>query len=78
MKHSDIKSFNTQFYHALCVIFILVSKVIAFKGLFVVVVHLLSHVQLFDTMDCSTPGSSAPHYLWEFAHIPVHWGGIVT
>ena len=70
MIYSDIKSFNTQFYYALNMIFIL--KVVVFKGPFVVVVHLLSHVQLFDIMDCSTPASSALHYLWEFSQIPVH------
>lgn len=76
MIYSDIKSFNTQFYDALNMIFIL--KVVVFKGPFVVVVHLLSYVQLFDIMDCSTPGSPALHYLWEFAQIPVHWVGNAT
>ena len=30
---------------------------------------------LCDTMDCSTPGSPALHYLLEFALIHVHWVG---
>ena len=28
---------------------------------------------LFDSMDCSIPGSSVLHYLLEFAQIYVHW-----
>ena len=40
---------------------------------FAVVVQLLSHVQLCDPMDCSTPGSSVLHCLLEFAQIHVHW-----
>ena len=37
-----------------------------------VVVQLLSHVQLFDPMHCSMPGSSVPHYL-PFSQFHVHW-----
>ena len=37
-----------------------------------VVVQLLSRVQLFDPMHCSTPGSSVPHYL-PFSQFHVHW-----
>ena len=41
-------------------------------NLFVVVVELLSHAQLFVTlMDCSTPGSPVLYYLPEFAQIHV-------
>ena len=40
-----------------------------------VIVQLLSHVQFYDPMDCSLPGSSVPHYLPEFAQIHVHWVG---
>ena len=32
----------------------------------------LSHAQLCDPMDCSTPGSSVLRYLLEFAQIYVH------
>ena len=35
-------------------------------------VELLSHVQLCDSMDCSTPGFPALHYLLKFAQIHVH------
>ena len=38
---------------------------------FAVVVQLLSHVQLCDPMDCSTPGSSVLHCLLEFVQIHV-------
>ena len=34
-----------------------------------------SCLTLCDPMDCSTPGSSVIHYLWEFAHTHVHWVG---
>ena len=39
------------------------------------VVQSLSHVWLWDPMDCSTPGFSVLHCLPEFAQIHVHWGG---
>ena len=39
------------------------------------VVHLLSHVQLCDLMDCSTPGFPVLHCLLEFAQTHVHLGG---
>ena len=39
----------------------------------VFVVQPLSHVQLFDPMDCSMPGSSVLCYLPELAQLPVHW-----
>ena len=43
-------------------------------GLFVAVtVQLLSHVWLYDPMDCSTLISSVLHYLPKFAQIHVHW-----
>ena len=35
----------------------------------VAVAQSLSFVQLYDPMDCSTPGSSVLHYLPEFAQI---------
>ena len=41
----------------------------------VFVVQSLSHVWLCDPMDCSLAGSSALHYLLEFAQIHVHWVG---
>ena len=37
------------------------------------VVKLLSHVQLCDSMDCSTPVSSVLYCLLEFAEIHGHW-----
>ena len=40
-----------------------------------VVVQLLSHLPLYDPMDCSMPGSSVLHYLPEFAQIHVHGVG---
>ena len=39
------------------------------------VVQVLSHVWLFVTMDRSTPGFPALHYLPYFAQTHVHWGG---
>ena len=41
----------------------------------VVVVPLLSHVWLFDLMDCSMPGFPVLHHLPEFAQTHVHWVG---
>ena len=41
------------------------------KIAYVVVVRLLSHAQLCDLMDCSTPDSSVLHCLREFAQIHV-------
>ena len=38
----------------------------------VVVVQLLSHVQLCDSMDCSTPGLPVLHYILKFAQVHVH------
>ena len=38
-----------------------------------VVFQSLGHVQLFNPMDCSTPGSLVLHYVPEFAQIHVHW-----
>ena len=35
-------------------------------------VQLLSHVQLFDSMDCSTPGFPVHHKLLELAQTHVH------
>ena len=43
-----------------------------FKG-FVVVVQSLSHVQLCDRMNCSTPGFPVLHYLPESTQTHVHW-----
>ena len=40
-----------------------------FLVLLFIVVQLLSHIQLCDPMDCSTPGSSVLHCLMEFAQI---------
>ena len=37
------------------------------------VVHSLSCVRLFGSVDCSTRGSPVLHCLLEFAHIHVHW-----
>ena len=39
------------------------------------VVQLLSCVQLFNPMSCSTPGSSVLHYLLEYAQTHIHWVG---
>ena len=39
----------------------------------IVAVQLLSHIQLFDPVDCSMLGSSVLHYLLEFAQICVYW-----
>ena len=42
----------------------------------VLVVHFLSHAQLFfDPMDCSTPGFPVHHHLLELAQSHVHWVG---
>ena len=41
--------------------------------LLIVVVQSLSHVWLWDPMDCSTPGLPVLHHLPEFAQIHVHW-----
>ena len=35
----------------------------------------LSHVQLWDPMDCSTPSFPVLHHLLEFAQTHVHWVG---
>ena len=40
-----------------------------------VIVQLLSHVQLWDPMDCSTPGLPVLHHLLELAQTQVHWIG---
>ena len=40
-----------------------------------IVVQSLSHAQLCDPMNCSTPGSPVLHYLLEFAETRVHWVG---
>ena len=37
------------------------------------VVQSLSHVQLCNPMDCSTPGFLVLHHLLELAQTPVHW-----
>ena len=39
------------------------------------VVQLLSRVQLFNPMDCSTPGFSVLHRLWDFVQTHVHCVG---
>ena len=44
-------------------------------NLFAVVVQLLSCVQLSGSTDCSTPGFSVLHCLWEFAQIHANWVG---
>ena len=41
----------------------------------VVIVQLLSHVWLWDPMDCNMPVSSVLHYLSEFVRIEIHWVG---
>ena len=38
-----------------------------------VVVQLLSHIQLCDPMDCSTPGFPVLHHLPKLAQTHVHW-----
>ena len=38
----------------------------------VAAVHSLSRVQLFNPMDCSAPGFSVLHRLWEFVQTCVH------
>ena len=38
-------------------------------------VQSLSHIQLCNPMDCSTPGSSVLHYLLEFPQTQVYWVG---
>ena len=45
--------------------------VCAFKIL-ILVVQLLSHVQLCDPMNCSTPGFLVLHYILKFAQTHVH------
>ena len=40
----------------------------------IVAVQSLSRIQLFDPMDCSTPGAVL-HQLLELAQTHVHWGG---
>ena len=45
------------------------------SDLIVVFVQLLSHVQLCDSMDSSTPGFPALHHLPELAQTHVHWVG---
>ena len=42
------------------------------------VVQSLSHVQLFATLACNTPGFSVLHYLLEFAKPHVQWVGDAT
>ena len=42
---------------------------------FVIVVQLLSHVRLWDLMDCSMPVFPVLHYLLEFAQMHVHCVG---
>ena len=44
-------------------------------SVFAVVLQLLSHVQLCDPMDCSTPGFPALHHLSKLAQTYVHWVG---
>ena len=41
-------------------------------SIFIVVVELLSHVQLYDSMDCRMPGFLVLHHLPEFAQTHVH------
>ena len=41
-------------------------------------VQSLSHVQLRDHMDCSTPGLPVHHQLLEFTQTHVHWVGDAT
>ena len=48
------------------------SVLILYPGILLVGVQLLSHVQLCNPKDCSTPGSSALYYLQEFAQINMH------
>ena len=42
---------------------------------FFVVVQLLSHVRLWDPMDCSTPGLPVLHHLPEVAQTHIYWVG---
>ena len=43
--------------------------------LYLIFVRSLSHVQLCDPMDCSTPGFPVLHHLLELAQTHVHWVG---
>ena len=72
LKYRDIKSFNPQIYHALSMIFILVSKSYSIQRALCCCHSLPKSCPTLDIMDCSTPGFSALHYLWEFAQIPIH------
>ena len=45
------------------------------RVLFFVVVVVVQLPSLWDSVDCSTPGSSVLHYFLEFAHIHVQWVG---
>ena len=44
-----------------------------YKDRMMIVVQSLSHVQLFDPMDCSMPGFPVLHCLPEFTQTHVHW-----
>ena len=46
---------------------------ILIKMIFIVVVHLLSHVWLFETPWTGSHKASVLHYLPVFAQIHVHW-----
>ena len=39
----------------------------------IVIVRSLSHVQLWDLMNCNPPGFPVLHYFLEFAQTHVHW-----
>ena len=46
---------------------------VSYISIHIIYVVVLSHVQLCDPMDCSTPGFPVLHFLLEFAQTYVHW-----
>ena len=72
---------TNQRQYSCCIMFVIAhnkttsifSLLFIYYWVVVIAVQLLSHVWLFDPMDCSTPGSPVLHYLLEFAQVPVHW-----
>ena len=67
MKLKPLKIVNHSLY---CIPVYCVPTSVQFSS-----VRSLSHVQLWDSMNCSTPGLPVHHQLPEFTQTHVHWDG---
>ena len=67
-----VSEFNLIYLCPVC-IFTVFHYISIYLSIYIyIVVQSLSHVQLCNPMDCSTPGPPVPHHLLKFAQVHVH------